>query len=127
MGHVMKIICDEIFGPGNFRNEISVRRKVKNLQNQFTKVRRLNIAYDSLFWYSKTTSARFNPGQKKSYNSRDEDQWNNFYNNADRPTLRYPLLGIELTEGQWRWKPERAKKAVANYEEYKNNWIDQLS
>lgn len=64
-GHSIKVVCDEVFGASNFRNEISVRRKVKNLQNQFDQVRRLNIAFDSLFWYSKTSSTRFEPGRRQ--------------------------------------------------------------
>jgi DNA modification methylase len=126
-GHLMKVVCDEVFGPENFRNEISVRRKIKSLQTQFDEVRRLNIAFDSLFWYSKRAKSRFEPGKRKVTGVQDEDQWNNFFNNADRKTLRYPLLGIKLTHGQWRWKKERALLAVANYKEYKDKWEDQIS
>jgi len=127
-GHSIKILLDEIFQPENFRNEISARRKIKNLQNQFDKVRRLNIAFDSIFWYSKNSSTRFEIA-RRDVESRDkeEDQWNNFFNNADRPTLRYQLLGIELTHGQWRWKPKTAYASVKNYKEYLEKWSDQMS
>ncbi len=40
------------------------------------------------------------------------------FKNADRPTLRYELLGIKLNQGQWRWNKERALLAVKNYQEY---------
>ena len=32
--------------------------------------------------------------------------------------MRYPLLGVTPTSGQWVWSQERAEKAVANYERY---------
>jgi len=115
--HYLKVSMDEIFGKENFRNEISVRRKIKNLQNQFEKVKQLNVAFDSILWYSKNPNTRYIPPQKK-IELRTTDQWNNFFNNADRPTLRYPLLGITLTHGQWRWTREKAEEAVKNYQEY---------
>ena len=99
--HYIKIIMDEIYGRDNFRNEILAKRKTKNLQNQFEKVQRLNIASDSLLWFSKNADARFPLAKKQFEGEANHSQWNNFFNNADRPTLRYPLLGIELTHGQW--------------------------
>ncbi|MCR4314145.1 MAG: site-specific DNA-methyltransferase, partial [Candidatus Uhrbacteria bacterium] len=91
VGHYMKIILDDIFGKENFRNEIMTKRKTKNLQNQFEEVQRLNISSDSLLWFSKSENARFQVPKKIFEGEKNHDQWNNFYNNADRPTLRYPL------------------------------------
>ncbi|MGB9860655.1 MAG: DNA methyltransferase, partial [Moorellaceae bacterium] len=51
-GHYIKVILDEVFGAHNFRNEIVVRRATKNLQSQFEEVAMLNVATDSIFWYS---------------------------------------------------------------------------
>lgn len=127
IGHYMKIILDDIFGKENFRNEIMTKRKTKNLQNQFEKIQRLNISSDSLLWYSKVESARFQAPKKQFEGEKNYDQWNNFYNNADRPTLRYPLLGIELKEGQWRWERSKAEEAVKNYQEYKEKFADKMS
>ncbi|HEY5521927.1 MAG TPA: site-specific DNA-methyltransferase [Desulfuromonadaceae bacterium] len=117
-GH-LRLVLDEVFGSENYRNEIVAKRKTKNLQTQFDRVKQLNIATDSIFWYSKAPDMRF-PVPKKVNENYDitQDQWNNFYNNADRPTLRYELLGIELNRGQWRWNKERALLAVKNYQEY---------
>lgn len=44
----LRLVMDNIFGKHNFRNEIYAKRKTKNLQNQFDRVKRLNIAFDSL-------------------------------------------------------------------------------
>ncbi len=116
-GHYVKIITDSLFGKENFRNEISARRKIKNLQNQFDKVHQLNVAFDSILWYSKNPESRYVPPIKERKDI-NKDQWNNFWNNADRPTLRYPLLGITPTTGQWRWVRSKAEEAVKNYAEY---------
>jgi len=110
----LRFVLDELFGKDNFRNEIYAKRKTKNLQNQFTEVTRLNIAYDSIFWYSKNSTTRFRTPLKLA-GEENLNQWNNFWNNADRPTLRYPLLGIELDSGQWRWTKDKADAAVENY------------
>lgn len=122
----LRVLMDEIFGAKNFRNEIYAKRKTKNLQNQFDEVTRLNIAFDSLFWYSFRPETRFRPPTKPA-GEFEKDHWNNFWNNADRPTLRYPLLGINLTDGQWRWTRDKAEEAVRNYQGYQNNYADKMS
>jgi len=113
----LRLLLDEVFGRDNFRNEIYSRRKIKNLQSQFDVVQKLNVALDSIHWYSKNKDTRFRVPQKDAENI-DRDQWNNFFNNADRPTLRYNLLGVNLDYGQWRWTKDKAYKAVENYLEY---------
>jgi len=126
MNSYLRLLMDDIFGSANYRNEIYAKRKTKNLQNQFSEVTRLNIAYDSVLWYSFNPNARFRPPTKPA-GELNEAQWNNFWNNADRPTLRYPLLGINIKEGQWRWQKDKAEAAVANYKEYLKNYADKMS
>jgi adenine-specific DNA-methyltransferase len=43
--------------------------------------------------------------------------WNNHWRGTDRPTMRYELLGITPTTGQWRWSQERSRQALANYQQ----------
>ncbi len=119
MNSYIRLVMDEIFGNGNYRNEVLAKRKTKNIQNQFEKVRQLNISSDSIFLYSKNESTKIKVPRKKQ---ETKESWNNFYNNADRPTLRYELLGIKLNKGQWRWRKDRAMKAVKNYKEYLKNY-----
>ena len=127
-GHYVKVLMDEILGESNFRNEIYARRKTKNLQAQFEKVKQLNISSDTMFLYSKNPDSRFSvPKKEREYDIEGADQWNNFFNNADRKTLRYELLGIKLKHGQWRWRKERALKAVKNYKEYISKFSEELS
>lgn len=122
----LRLVLDDIFGAENFRNEIAAKRKTKNLQNQFEEVTRLNIAADSVLWYSLSPKSRFRPPTKPAPEANHE-QWNNFWNNADRPTLRYPLLGLTLTEGQWRWTREKAEAAVANYQKYQEEFAAKMT
>ena len=123
----IRIIMDEVFGNANFRNEIYARRKIKNIQSQFEQVRQLNTAVDTILWYSKNPEKRFKIPTRASTTKTNYEQWNNFYNNQDRPTLRYTLLGISLEKGQWRWKKEKAELAVKNYFEFKEKYSKKMS
>jgi len=118
--HYLKVILDEVFGEPNFRNEIILPgRASKNIQQQFSEISRLNVRHDTLFWYSASASTRFSPLWVTKHKMEHPDgRWHHFWSNADRPTMRYKLLGTIPTKGQWTWKEERAKKAVANYQRY---------
>ena len=114
----LRLVLDEIFGNKCFKNEVHIKRKTKNIQSQFSEVKMLNIAFDSVFIYSKNENRKIKVPKKKLKEINFDGKWNNFWNNADRPTLRYDLLGISLKTGQWRWTKEKALEAVENYKEY---------
>lgn len=117
-------LMNDIFGESNFRNEITVKRINKNLQGQFEHFKTMNVSTDSILWYSKTPSSEFNPPLKELNR---EGYWHSFKQPADRPTMRYELLGVEISEGQWMWSKERAYKAVENYKEYKEEYSDKMT
>jgi adenine-specific DNA-methyltransferase len=118
VSHGVKLLLDEVFGPENFRNEIVVSRPIsKNLQRQFEAVRALPQGHDVVLWYSRSESARFRP-LLVEHKGRDEGYWHRFWSGADRPTMRYRLLGETPTHGQWKWEKSRALEAAANYERY---------
>jgi len=119
IGHYAKATIDEIFGPNNFRNELILKRRItKNLQRQFETIEALPQGHDSLFWYSKSQATRMRPCLMDFVNKKPEGYWHHFWSNADRPTMRYGLLGVTPKSGQWKWEPERALRAVMNYERY---------
>jgi len=61
VGHYAKLVLDEVFGSGNFRNEI-----VWHYYNKFQgNVRRFASDHDTIFWYSKSASYRFAPVKEK--------------------------------------------------------------
>jgi site-specific DNA-methyltransferase (adenine-specific)/adenine-specific DNA-methyltransferase len=116
--HYVKILLDEILGEQNFRNEIIVKRITKNLQRQFETIENLPQGHDVLYWYSKQPFTRFKLPLTTREEFNEEGYWKDFWSNADRPTMRYPLLGVIPVSGQWKWSKERAEKAVNNYKQY---------
>ena len=126
----LKKVCDEIFGEENYRNTLFVRRYDKNLNLQFAKngLKSMNIGLEYILIYSKNFNSKFNPVYRKSNDKRsNEGYWKGFWNNADRPTMRYPILGFEPTEGQWKWKKDVAYEAIKDYEEYIENFSDKYT
>ena len=115
----VRLLMNEIFGEENFRNEIVVRRGAPKagLFEQFGELRSLGVTYDNLYLFSKNPEAGWT-GFTKILGEKQGGYWTSFKKIYDRPTMRYEILGINLTEGQWMWKKERAYKAVENYEEY---------
>jgi len=122
--HYIKCCLDEVFGIENFRNEIIARRINKNLQEQFDKFSSMNIYNDSVFWYSRNTNSTFNKPKKEFYR---KGYWHSFKQPADRPTMRYKLLGVEITNGQWMWGETRAKEAVENYKKYEKSYQSEIT
>jgi len=119
VGHYVKVMMDEIFGYENFRNEIISRRgQTKNLQYQFENFKTMNVFNDYILWYSKRSHSTFNSPMRKALDYQRVGRWQSMWNNADRPTMRYELLGMKITTGQWKWSKERAYRAVENYKKF---------
>ena len=80
IGHYVKVLMDEVFGEDNFRNEIVVRRVKKSIREN-EKVRTLNVATDSIFFYVISEDVLIIPPSKPT---RKEERWHAF----DAPELR---------------------------------------
>ena len=118
--HYVKVMMDSIFGSGNFRNEIIVKRgRRKNLQYQFKVIDRMHSGFDSLLWYSKTKDAKFQPPRGRF---ESDSKWMGFWSNVERPTMRYAMFGSRPERGQWKWSEQRALRAVENYRLYESKW-----
>ena len=125
--HHLRMMMDEIFGAENFRNEISVRRYDKNISNQFAQggMKSLAVGFERVLIYSKSAGCLFNPVYRAAAESRrNEGYWKGFHNAADRPTMRYELLGVTPRNGQWKWQERVARQAALNYAEYQENHAD---
>lgn len=110
----LRKVADEIFGADNFRNQITVRRGAKSVQAQFETWDKLGKDFEYVLLYTKNAEFRFKQ-QSKPLSEKRDGSWNNHWRGTDRPTMRYPLLGITPTTGQWRWSKERSETAVKNY------------
>lgn len=110
----LKKLMNEVFGEDNFRNQISIRRGAKSVQAQFDTWDKLGKDFEYILLYSKSSDYRF-PQQTRKLGVTKPGTWNNHWRGTDRPTMRYPLLGIVPQSGQWRWSKERSEEAVKNY------------
>lgn len=117
--HYLKLIMDGIFGPTNFRNEISWRRS----QPKSHATRNFSNCRDVLLRYTKSDAWTFN----QIFVPHDEDYLKKFYRftesdgrryrlgditnpNKNRPNLTYEFLGIKRV---WRWTKDRMEQAYA--------------
>lgn len=122
--HHLRCLMDEIFGEENYRNTLLLRRYDKNLNNQFIDkgLKSVNIGAEYVVIYSKSDSFSFAPVYREASEIRQNTgYWKSFWNDANRPTMRYYILGYAPSEGQWKWKEETALEAVENYKEYQLN------
>jgi site-specific DNA-methyltransferase (adenine-specific)/adenine-specific DNA-methyltransferase len=113
----IRVLLDEIFGRGNFRNEIIVRRSTKSVQSQFEQINALAVANYTLLLYSKSGTTRVRK-LSSPLNSTAKGKWDTYWRSPDRPTMRYEIFGITPDKGQWRWMKERGYRAKANYEKF---------
>ena len=125
----LRKICDEIYGESNYRNSILVRRRVKSLNLQFAEngLTSFNVGTEYVLVYSKSEKGLLNDLRMKKKLENLKGSWNVFWSNADRPTMRYELLGFTPETGQWRWSQEKALIAVDNYKKYLNKYADKMT
>lgn len=114
--HHLRCLMDEIFGEGNFRNIIQIRRGIKSVQAQFETIDRLNFGAEYVLVYTREENFRFETFEIELENAKPGG-WNNHWRGTDRPTMRYPLFGIAPESGQWRWSEARSQMAIENYKE----------
>ena len=127
--NLMKI-CNEIFGDANFRNILAVRRYDKNLNLQFVEegLTTMNVGLEYILIYSKNSATKMKAIYKNVSDARSQvGYWKGFWNNADRPSMRYNILGVTPSEGQWKWKKEVADEAIKNYQEYEENFSKKMT
>lgn len=125
----LRKICDEVFGAGNFRNSILTRRRVKSLNAQFAEkgLYSMNVGYEYVLIYAKSRKFLMNALRMKKQNVPTKGKWNVFWSGADRPTMRYQLLGFTPKSGQWRWSREKAIAATEHYIEYLENHSEHIT
>ena len=125
----IKKICDEIFGADNFRNTILTRRRIKSLNSQFADngLYSMNVGFEYVLVYCKSSQFLMKAIRMKKENAPSKGRWDVFWSNADRPTMRYDVLGFTPTTGQWRNSKEKADIAVANYQKYQAEFESRMT
>ena len=110
IGHYVKILMDEIFGEGNFINEIVWRRKGGTALGT---MQRLSVAYDTIFIYSKSEDYILKPVYTEADEEYIEQQFR--YSDTDgrrymitvlrspnpRPNLMYDYKGYKMPPNGW--------------------------
>ncbi|HIZ46177.1 MAG TPA: site-specific DNA-methyltransferase [Candidatus Olsenella pullistercoris] len=123
-------ICKSIFGNNAIRNLLASRRYDKNLNQQFASqgLRSLNVGLEYICVIAKSPHSLLSAVYRKLDASRaNEGYWKGFWNAADRPTMRYEILGFTPDEGQWKWKKEIAEEAIENYQIYLDTYQKKMT
>ena len=116
--HYLKLLMDAVFGPGNFRSEVTWRRT--NAKGLAFKGYPNNA--DFLLYYSKADGFTWNrpfrphdPAYVKKFYRHVEPETGRRYRlgdlanpNPNRPNLTYEFLGVTRV---WRWTRERMQEA----------------
>ena len=126
----LRMLLNEIFGEENYRNTLLVRRYDKNLNRQFMEsgLKTLNVGAEFVVIYARSAESNLNPVYRQASETRKSlGYWKGFWNAPNRPTMRYELLGVTPSTGQWKWKYEIAQQAVDNHKEYLEHYSDDLS
>lgn len=125
----LKKVCNEIFGADNYRNTILVRRRIKSLNSQFADngLYSMNVGFEYIMVYAKSPAFLMKALRMKKENASPKGRWDVFWSNADRPTMRYEILGFTPTTGQWRNSKEKAEIAVANYQKYQKEYENKMT
>ena len=125
----LRLLMDDIFGYTNFRNTILVRRRIKSLNSQFASngLKSFNVGFEYILCFSKSSEFLMNALRMSKENASEKGRWDVFWSNADRPTMRYELLGFTPTTGQWRNSKDVALEAVENYKKYEHDFSNKYS
>ena len=109
----LRTLMSHCLGENCFKNEIVVRRGIKNVQAQFETVDSLNKGHEYVLLFASSPKVRF--PKTLVGKGREHGSWNNHWRGTNRPTMRYDLFGILPEKGQWRWSRERSLAAIDQY------------
>ncbi len=122
--HYLKILMDMVFGPVNFRNEITWKRRY-GFSSAVHESNRFGNCTDTILFYSKSEEAEFYPQYNKdskeyqdyiksSFTMQDEDgrlfQATSLTNPAYRPNLIYEYKGYKPPANGWMITKEKMEQ-----------------
>ncbi len=125
MSHYLKLVMDAVFGKGNFRNEITWKRR-HGFSSAVHKSNRFGICTDILLFYAASSASPFTPQYSKdspeyrayvdkSFRSVDNEtgrmyQATSLTNPAYRPNLIYDYKGYEPPKNGWMISKEKMEQ-----------------
>lgn len=125
--HLLRMVAEEIFGPGSLVNEIIWRRKQAT---SFAR-KQFGVITDTIFWFSKSSDYVFNPTYSREdehtrkyleerfvYSDGDGRKYmkSPLVNSLYRPNLRYEFHGVQPPENGWLYSKERMQAMFENNE-----------
>ncbi|MDE0119825.1 MAG: site-specific DNA-methyltransferase [Bdellovibrionales bacterium] len=137
--HYMKVVCDEIFGYKNFRNEIIWKRTVGGSN---TSKKQYGVTTDTILFYTKSNDWRFNVQYtdyddsyiKSHYSKETKDgrkyQLGDLTAPSHNPSTIYKYKGYKPPKNGWRWTKEKMKemdrKGCVHFPKNKNKRLRQI-
>ena len=107
--HHLRMLMDEIFGEGSYRNTFVVSRVKKNIRER-EKIRSLNFGYNSVLFYGKSGDSLIVPPTKFQEKAA---RWHAFDAPGIRPTMEYELFGVKPPKSRhWMYSEERANELI---------------
>ncbi|MCY7277195.1 MAG: site-specific DNA-methyltransferase, partial [Phormidesmis sp. CAN_BIN44] len=88
VGHLLKVLADDIFGLNNFQNEVVWKRSLPHNDSK-----RYGAIHDTLLFYSKSQSFIFN----QQFTGVDESYQKSHYNQVDENGRLYQLTSLSAT------------------------------
>jgi adenine-specific DNA-methyltransferase len=87
----------------------------------------MNVGFEYILVYAKSTEFLMQALQMQKKDAPTKGRWDVFWSNADRPTMRYDILGFTPQTGQWRTSKEKADIAISNYQKFLNNFEQKMT
>lgn len=122
VAHYVKILLDEVFGKGNFQNEVVWKRKGGSALSTMSK---MSVNTDTIFHYSKTDNYIFNKVYmepdpeyvEQMFRHEDEDGRRFMLNVCSSPTYRQNLIydykGYKTPPNGWRYSRPKMEELDA--------------
>jgi DNA modification methylase len=122
--HYLKLLMDAVFGPNDFRNEITWKRRV-GMSSAVHESNRFGVCTDILLFYAKSEAALFHPQYNRDtpeyqeyietrFTSVDENgrrfQPTSLVNPAHRPNLIYEYKGYQPPPNGWMISREKMEQ-----------------
>jgi adenine-specific DNA-methyltransferase len=125
--HILRMVCEEVFGASSLVNEITWRRK----QATSFASKQFGVTTDTIFWFSKSEEYTFNPTYSKDdehtqryleerfvYDDGDGRKYmkSPLVNSLYRPNLKYEFYGVLPPDNGWLYSRERMEQFYKNGE-----------